>query len=1268
MINNTGVKMKRHLLLAVLLVISLSLMANSGTIRLQREVSQSEILNSHSDGLSVRFAIDAMDYFEVQSKEGVWTEISVKNFASTNAIGEPKLPLLRKIISVPIGAEPRFRLLDTQRTNLDLGENGINYPIIPAQASVSKSANIEELPFVVDRDFYNGNRSTTEATIHIEELGMMRGERLFSLDFVPMNYNPSTRSLDIVLTTQVEISFVGSDHLATSEIRAKTRSAAFDGVLASSVWNYERTRTSLMRYPTGYVIISPAAFLDAMQPFIDWKTIEGFDVTVATIESIGNSTNQIKNYMQGLWDSASAENPAPSYLLIVGDVAQVATGSSSTFGTHPTDLHYVRLQGTDYLPEMYFGRFSATTPAQVTNQVNKTLMHQQYSMPDDNYLSKTVLIAGVDSYWAPTHGNGQINYATQNYFNEAHGISSNSYLYPQSASSASAIVANVSDGRGYVNYTAHGGTTDWSDPSFTISNINSLQNENEYSFVVGNCCLTSKFDVGTCFAEAWLRAENKGGVIYIGGTNSTYWHEDYWWTVGAKGNATGTAPAYNPDALGAYDAIFHENGESFEDWAPTAGSMIFMGNLAVAQGNSERINYYWEIYSIMGDPSLIPYFGIPEDNAINTPETFFLGLDSMEIIADPYTYVAVSMNGDLHGVGLTDAAGYLLMDIIPFEEPGTATLVATRSKRKPTIAGIDVIPNEGPYVTVSQITLADGSNSANAGETVEMDLTFSNVGVMDAENLEVSISTSSPWVYLMDTQTSIEDIAADSQISVSSIFSAAIDQGAEDQHVAVFEISVTDGENVWATTRNLLINAPNVTISSVSYFDPNNNGIFEAGETINITLNITNMGHMAVESGALNLILNSGFASLPNSSFMVPGISTGGNIPLSFDLVLADEIEDGEVIPLGIALDMGAQMINHSILVPIGAIMEDFESGDFETFPWENNSSIPWTIATDDFNSGSYSARSGAISHNASTSLEITLDVGTDGEISFFRKVSSESGWDFLKFYIDGEEKGSWSGNQGWAEMSYPVSAGTRNFKWTYIKDGSYSSGSDAGWIDDIKFPASGSAEIPMAYTTTDAIVFPEVSPNGSYTETFNLRNLGTGDLEGLISVPADFTLSHMGQILPNDFFYVISPGVTRTFTLGYESSDQVHDINTELTITTNDNDLPSITIPISLISVSNNDLVNPAVTHLHGNFPNPFNPTTTIRYSLKEAGRVRLSIYNLKGQLVKQLLDSEVSAGNHQIVWDGKDERGSSVASGIYFYRMQSHNYQATNKMMLMK
>jgi len=1266
MFNNIGEDMKKDLILV--LMVALTAFLAAGTINLHTETTQARILSSSSEGLNVRFALDTIEYQEVNTKEGVWTALNAKNYTSTNTVGEPALPLLRKIISVPLGATLEYKLSDTIRRSIALEASGVRYPIMPYQESLAKCEDPNQAEFVVNRNFYNGAKGTSQATIQLTELGMMRGERLVALDFVPANYNPASKSLDVVVSTNVNIRFVNPDFSATTALKARTSSVIFESVLASTIWNYPATRTSLMRYPIGYVIITPQNFIPALQPFVDWKTREGYNVSVNTIESIGNNANSIRTFMQGLWNAATPENPAPSYLLIVGDVAQVVSNSGST-GSHPTDLNYVRLEGTDYMPEMYFGRFSATSPAEVTNQVNKTLMHEQYTMPDDSYLNDVVLIAGMDSYYASTHGNGQINYGTANYFNPAHGINAHTYLYPASGSNAANIRADVSAGAGYVNYTAHGDVTNWSDPSFTINHINALQNQNKYSFVVGNCCLTSKFDSPICFAEGWLRAVDKGGIIYIGGTNSTYWNEDYWWGVGAKGNATGSAPPYNANALGVYDAIFHENGEAFSNWASSAGAMTVMGNLAVVQGNSTRINYYWEIYSVMGDPSLMPYMGVPAQNSMTVPETLFLGLGTMDITADPYSYVSLSMNNVIHGTGLADASGNLTLSFSPFTEPGMADLVVTRSRRRPLIASVSVIPNEGPYVTVGQITIDNTSGVAEAGSSFPIDLTFSNVGIMPAENLTVSVSTDSPWLYLDENQTTINDIPSDGQLTVNGIFTVNVDQGTPDQHVANFAFTVSDGTNEWTTNRSLTINAPNVVIASTSFFDPNNNGAFEPGETINITINIQNTGHMAVDSGSINLILNSDHASLPMDSFMIPGLNIGGSLPFSFDFVIGNNVPDGTVIPLGIALDMGAQMINHNVLVPIGAIVEGFESGDFSSFPWVNNSSSPWTIVTGDAQSGTYSARSGVIGNNGSTTLQVTLDVGMDSEISFYRKVSSETNYDWLKFYIDNTEMGSWSGNQPWAEESFPVNAGTRTFKWTYSKDVSQASGSDAAWLDDITFPISGTANVAMFYTNDEGVNFPEVHPNTTVSQNLVLRNLGNSELSGLMAIPTEFGLSSMGQNLPNDYYYTVEPGVSRVFTITYTAGDTVQDINTEILITSNDPDMSSVTIPLTLTAaVSNNDNLNPVVTALKGNFPNPFNPTTTIRFSIKEAGPVKINIFNLKGQLVKQLMNADLQSGNHQLIWDGRDERGSNVASGIYFYRMESGSYRATNKMMLMK
>jgi hypothetical protein len=1264
--------MKKYFFMLMILGLVVILSASQGSIKTGNAPTSVQLTRSSGDGLSVRYDIDKLNYQEVRTQGGTFTDLWARSYAFTNKTGLPRLPLMRKIISVPEGAQVETELTLVLRRTFSLDDEGIHYPITPRQESVSKSADPQSIPFVVDRDFYNGSNWTDEPAIKVEEIGHMRGYRLFALDFAPVRYDPSTRQIEVIYSAEVNVRFIGANHAATQALRERTYSPAFDGMLKNVLLNPESDRESLRRYPMSYVIITDPDFVTALQPFVDWKTREGFNVILATTNETGTTTNGIKNYMQGLWDAATTENPAPSYLLIVGDVAQVPANSGNT-GGHVTDLTYVRLEGTDYVPEMYFGRFSATTPAEVTNQVNKTLMHEMYTMPDDSYLEEVVMIAGYDSYWSQTHANGQINYGTDNYFNPAHGITSHTYLYPASGSSDAAIVADVSAGVGYVNYTAHGSQTSWADPTFTINNINSLQNENEYPVVVGNCCLTSAFNTGTCFAEAWLRAVDKGAISYIGGTNSTYWDEDFYWGVGYKNPIVGSGPPFVPGHTGVYDAMFHDHDEPFEDWATCVGAAIFMGNMAVVESNSTRINYYWEIYSNMGDPSLIPYLGIPADNSFQAPDTIFLGLGSMDITADPHSYVAISMDNVLHGVGLADASGNLTLDYIPFDEPGTAQIVVTRSLRKPLIANVQVVPNVGPYVTVSPITVIDPNDNgiAEAGETISMGLTFNNVGIEDATNLSVTISTGCDYVSLINATETLPDIPAGSDITLDDLFSVMIDPSIPDQLAVTFDFTVTDGIDEWVSTRSIVVNAPNLEFADVTLFDTNGNGFLEPGEDVSVTVDITNNGHMAADSGSLDIIVNNPDVSLSSTHFMLPSIAMGVVIPINFTVTLGDGLQDGDVIPVGLAVSAGLQNINHCILLPIGVTGENFETGDFSNFPWQNSSPQPWTVESgpDYAHSGDYGAKSGTISHNQSTELSLTLNVGADGNITFWRKVSSEANYDFLRFSIDGTEMGSWSGNQAWAQSSYPVTAGNRTFTWEYSKDSSVSSGSDCAWIDDIVFPMTGSGDVAMIYVPTEEIVFDDVAANDVLSADFMVRNLGTVNLSGMISAPACMGLVHNGVQIPNDYNYIIPPGESRTYTLTYTAPDPAINLDLEVIITSNDAVDPAIVIPVTVnANVGNNDPQIPAVTELKGNYPNPFNPETAIRFSTKESGKVRLSIYNVRGQLIRNLVNEDLSPGNHRIIWNGRDENGSSVASGIYMYRMETSTYTKTLKMMLMK
>jgi hypothetical protein len=196
--------------------------------------------------------------------------------------------------------------------------------------------------------------------------------------------------------------------------------------------------------------------------------------------------------------------------------------------------------------------------------------------------------------------------------------------------------------------------------------------------------------------------------------------------------------------------------------------------------------------------------------------------------------------------------------------------------------------------------------------------------------------------------------------------------------------------------------------------------------------------------------------------------------------------------------------------------------------------------------------------------MQITLNVSAAGNISFARKVSSESGYDFLKFYIDGVLKGSWSGNQDWVEVDYPVTVGNHTFKWEYSKDGSQVNGSDCAWVDFIIFPQSvqnvtfvvTSSESPVEGAT---VYFNEQNfvTNSSGLVTFNGVTRGNAksytvikdnyfDASGSINVQyVDVNVPVILELLPNYYDVTFSVSDSEGFIEGASVSINGYSIQT---------------------------------------------------------------------------------------------------------------------------
>lgn len=321
-------------------------------------------------------------------------------------------------------------------------------------------------------------------------------------------------------------------------------------------------------------------------------------------------------------------------------------------------------------------------------------------------MDTVVMVSGVDGTYAITHGNGQINYGTNNYFNAAHGIYSHTYLYPTSNESwvDADVRAKVGTGAGFSNYTAHCNEAGWGDPNFTTSHIPSMPANNKFGTMVGNCCLSNKFDYSECFGEGMLRASNKGAVGYLGGSNNTYWNEDYYWGVGYTTSVTAN-PTYAGTGLGAYDKLFHDHGEPYADWFVTNGQINYAGNTAVQASTSSLKKYYWEIYHLMGDPSVMNYLWNPDPLSMSYNVPLMVGDQSLVVQCEPYTLVALSENNVLLDSKFSGPNNSVTLQFQALTNTGTALIVGTKQNRAPHIMSIEIDEISVPVdAQVMQIT------------------------------------------------------------------------------------------------------------------------------------------------------------------------------------------------------------------------------------------------------------------------------------------------------------------------------------------------------------------------------------------------------------------------------------------------------------------------------------------------------------------------------------------------------------------------------------
>ena len=530
-----------------------------------------------------------------------------------------------------------------------------------------------------------------------------------------------------------------------------------------------------------------------------------------------------------------------------------------------------------------------------------------------------------------------------------------------------------------------------------------MSNNHKFGLMIGNCCQTNMYGESVCFGEALLRkAEYAGAVGYIGGSDYTYWGEDFYWTVGVRSSVgPGMSMAYNSNNLGAYDRMYHTHGEAYSQWVAAQGAIMMAGNMAVQSSTSSLKGYYWEIYHLMGDPSVMTYLTQADVMTLTVAPTITYGTTTLSVTAVPYAYVALNdtVTHTLVAATWADASGQATLTLPSNLSVGTYELTASAQQYQTAFRNITIIAPTGAFPSVMTMTPA---SPLIPGDTVSLNIIVENQGNSDADSVTMTLSSSSPVLTLLNNTITIASLPTGAQQSFATVLAAVSPTAGDLTHVNITATANWSGNSTPAISIHPQTVVAPVTVMQYSNHSPN----LLPGDSTTITLNIYNQGHAAMHNWRVTCNTPTPMCTLTSSgrargNIIDAGDSTSINLVIHTDSTLPQDV----IVPLYVSVDY-ATTTNGNTIVSIDTLntiisnsfCETFEGNQFNLSGWTQGT-VQWLIYDTDPYKGSYCAGSSYTMGSSMTAeMSISCTIDHADSISFFYKVSSEANYDKFHF------------------------------------------------------------------------------------------------------------------------------------------------------------------------------------------------------------------------------------------------------------------------------
>jgi hypothetical protein len=854
--------------------------------------------------------------------------------------------------------------------------------------------------------------------------------------------------------------------------------------------------------------------------------------------------------------------------------------------------------------------------------------------------------------------NGQVKYAISNYLLPSNNISEYHFYNSISVSSALAnkdsIVKLINKGTGFINYTGHGDANSWLHLDFKMD-TSKFKNKDMYPFIISNACQTARFSSATSLGNTMVLTPGKGAIGFIGCSNDSYWDEDFYWSVGAT--TVSSEPTYLTTGLGAYDRLFHTHGESASNWYFTMGQINYAGNLAVSASTTVWKKYYWETYNLIGDPSVIPILGKPGLFNVSLPDTLPNGIKSISLNVDPFAYVAISHFDKLWDASYSSPSGSVVLDL-PGLSNDSCLVVISGQNKMPVIKTIRISNVKKEFINLTSTSINDiqgnGNGLADFGEKIYLNLKLSNLGLSDASGLYAKISSTSGWVTINSDSTFIGTLQARSEVLITESLGLTISGNAPNMGRITLNLMLKDAKTTKNYAIDIVVRAPELQIINCVMNDSisgNGDHIADPGETFNLIFKVRNKGSSNI-SGQFNVVSVNPEKDITilEKSVKSGVLKFGETTDIPITVKLSETVASGSSISITSTLDCSPYILNKEFSFRVGRIRESFEAQSFSIFPWINLSSVPWIATGSSSYDGSISARSGAIPNNGTTTLLIRSVYATADSVKFYYKVSSEAGYDFFSFKLNGIEILKKSGEIDWTKNSIAVPAGLNKMEWIYYKDGNTTGGSDCAWIDMIDFAGTSQVKYIQKDLKVARVLTPEEKNKyGLESVTVKVLNLGKEIING-------FNLAYeLNDHTPVKQYFenpVIPYGDSVTVTFKTKADFSKFGIYKIVAYgySNNDDYILNDTMQVKFENTEINDSIRI--------YPNPFTDQFTINIRSATSENVQISITNMSGVRLYNVVTSINVGINTIIISDLK------LLPSVYYLNIRGTKINKTSRL----